>query len=119
MQTLLTNEDQEASSEKIKADELGSKEARNMCSIEEAGSSTEDSTTQTSTEDQNECNIATSSDSNPNINTNDEDNTSTNIYAVQERPLRPAKRKQISERPSYKKPRGILKLRSKTIRIMK
>lgn len=46
-----------------------------------------------------------------------ENDCSTNL--LKGRSVRPAKRKQVSEKQNFKRPRGLLKLRSKTIRIMK
>lgn len=86
-------------------DEANLKEPRNLCSKgEEVASGSKDESevpVPDETPDQNESNCDS-------------------LNALKGRSVRPAKRKQVSEKQApYKRPRGILKLRSKTIRIMK
>ena len=119
LQPLMENEE-EVSAEKTKMEDPGAREDRDTCSPLVVDGSIGDGVTETSisAEDQKE---SSSSGSNSNVSNNlDESNDSSNSGMGQERPLRPAKRKQATDKSSsYKRPRGILKLRSKTIRIMK
>lgn len=96
------NVDDEEVTSKMETEESELKEMQNMCSIaEDVASSSKD--------------VSIVQDDIDPLNSE----TTSNSNAFKMRASRIPKHKQVLEKGSYKKPRGVLKLRNKTIRIMK